>query len=197
MAAEHMNGLSDSANRPRHGLDKLAFLGLLVVGLFAASILCMTRRPEALSPPILLSELGVAVSLPDGKGWHSEDQWSHDDDGFSVSSEFVSRSGGTAALATCRCLPPSSARTPEVWFGRVASLAGGNVRQAGRLAFGNAQVAWAHIHNRKAGLDVFFGTTAMPGSWQMTIEVQRLGDASEAWGVFNAIARSIDLKAAK
>jgi hypothetical protein len=191
-----MKGLNDSAGRAAYGLDKLVFLGLLVVALFAASILCMSSGPEALSRPVLLSELGLAVSMPSGNRWQSEDRWSYDGSGFSLSSELVSRSGGTVAVATCRCLPPSEAKIPEVWFGRTASHVGGNVIQAGRLTFGPTNVAWAHIRNRKADLGVFFGTTSLPGRWQMTIDVQQIGDASKAWGVFTSIARSIDVSRA-
>lgn len=63
-----MNEISEQKN---HSLTLIALLAMLVISLFLANYMVQRRTQITLSDPIILSQLGLSIAMPEGPGWNN------------------------------------------------------------------------------------------------------------------------------
>jgi len=185
----HMNG---THIEKKLGGDKVAILGLLVVALLVARLLVASRSAILLSEPVQLSHAGLAVSMPAGNGWLSEEQWTYKDDIFTLNSFFVVDRDRPGAWARCLYHLKARQTAPERRFESQAYMVGGFVVEAGQMRAGSVAIYWARIEIPETLFCVVLGTALLPDDRQLDIEVyQATGNAEMAGRVFKRIAGSL------
>jgi len=185
----HMNG---THIEKKLGGDKVALLGLLVVLLLAARFLVASRSAILLSEPVQLSHAGLAVSMPAGNGWLSEEQWTYKDDIFTLNSFFMVDRDRPRAWARCLYHLQAQQTAPERRFESQAYMVGGFVVEAGQMRAGSVTIDWARIDIPETLFCVVLGTARLPDDRQLDIEVyQTIGNAEMAGRVFKRIADSL------
>ena len=173
---------------------KIAFLGLFVAGLLGARLIVALRSGVALSEPITLSHAGLSISMPFGTGWEHGKRWAYKENCFTLGSTYITRRAGPTASAHCRYLLATEARSVEQRFGRERDEVGGEIVDTGQVQAGTVSFDWAHIEERGAWLNTFFGTAILPYGRQLDVKVHEgTGDAAFAKRVFNRVIESLSL----
>lgn len=185
----HMNGTHIER---KLGGDKVALLGLFVVAVSAAHFLVVLKSSIPLSEPIQLANAGLAVSMPAGNGWQSENQWTYQDNIFALYSVFAVEPRKPMAFARCQYHLKARQIAPEWRFESQAYMVGGFVVETGQISAGSVTIDWARIDSPKLLLCVVSGTVLLPDDRQLDIEVyQTAANAEMAGRVFKRIAGSL------
>lgn len=185
----HMNG---THTEKKVGGDKIALLGLFVGSLLIARILVVSKSVILLSEPVRLPHAGLAVSMPAGNGWLSEEQWTYKDDIFTLNSFFMVDRERPRAWARCLYHLQAQQTAPERRFESQAYMVGGFVVEAGQMRAGSVTIDWARIDIPETLFCVVLGTARLPDDRQLDIEVyQTIGNAEMAGRVFKRIADSL------
>lgn len=190
--AAHMN---EYGMKKKLGGDKVAILGLFVVALLAARFLVALKSTIPLSGPITLARAGLAVSMPMGNGWQSENQWRYQDNIFTLDGIFAIDPRKPTAGARCQYRLTAQTSTAERMFEHQAFEIGGMVVEKGRMHVDSITIDWAQIDNPQIPLRIVLGFARLPGDRQLDIVVyQSAGDDELAKRVFERIAGSLQFE---
>jgi len=173
------------------GIDKLAFLGLLIINLSGAALLVTARQGPSMSEPIWLSQAGLGVSVPSGRGWRADGSWRSDGEAFVLNGSF-SRHGGSTVILGFYCFPDSPYGT-KAWLRHELGMFGGREVRSGTVSAAGLNVRWIHITNPRSDVHVYFGTTVLPGGQRLNIEIQQLSDNHRGQALFEALLQGIRL----
>ena len=121
------------------GIDKIAFLALLLIAILAARMLVSVRTKIELSKPIALAGTGLAVSLPKGQSWQSDSQWNYNN------TSYVIVAGKTTAAATFICHLANFQDSPEQYLeNKFRQL---EIYDKGEFSLGDKKVHWVQFAN--------------------------------------------------
>ena len=187
--------MNDTYRIRKLGGDKIALLGIFVVALLTARLVVALKSALVLSEPIELTHSGLSLSMPAGNGWQSETQWKHQENAFTLSSDFALASGRPTARAHCRYLLAATKTTPQMWFTEKASQIDGAIVEMGQTQTATLTIDWAHVQKAEVLLSVFLGTAKLPSNRQLNIEVREItGEADLAELIFEHIVNSVDFE---
>ncbi len=177
------------------GADKIVLLGLFIVALLTARLIVALKSALSLSEPIQLPRTGLSVSMPTGNGWRSEKQWKHQENIFTLSSNFALGSGRPTARAHCQYLLAAQTTTPQIRFTQKAFELDGEIVETGQAQTDTLTIDWAHINKPEVLLSTFLGTAELPNNRQLDIEVRQItGDAELTERAFKRIVKSVNFK---
>jgi len=180
------------------GGDKIALLGIFALSLLAAYFITASKSALVLSEPIELSHTGLALSVPSGNGWLSENQWKYHENAFTLSSVFAPEPARPAAVVRCQYLFTADKTTPRIRFEQVRQRragADGTIVKTDQIRKGALTVNWAQIKKPQTPLNLFFGTVDLPGNRQLNIEANQVrGSANLAQKAFKHIIESLNFK---
>ena len=177
-------------------LATVVFLGMFIIALAMARLIVAHNSTIDMSPPIELEHLGVAISVPSGHGWRSDQQWHYREGALSVASRYAPVQGRPSAQVSCRYFAAAEALDDGARLQARAAKIGGAIAERGQIKRGRITVSWAHI-GRGGGiiLDVFFGTAELPQGRQLDVEVSdTIGDAELAREVFERVVDSLKVE---
>jgi hypothetical protein len=180
------------------GGDKIALLGLFALSLLAAYFITASKSALVLSKPIELSHTGLAISVPSGNGWLSENQWKYHENAFTLSSVFAPGLARPIAIARCQYIVTADKTTAQARFGQKASTVNGTIVKTDQTRKGALTVDWAQVktslpHGRAQNL--FFGTAELPGNRLLNIEVYQIGCSTDiVEKAFRHILESLNFK---
>jgi len=190
--APHM---SDIQKMRKLGGDKIGLLGLFALALLAARLTVAWKSAISFSEPIPLPHTGLSVSMPMGKGWHSEGRWEYTDNTFIVRSVFAPRSGKPTAWAHCQYRLGADTAAPDVQLERKASEVDGEIVKTGQVQAADLTVHWARVERPEILLTTFSGTARLPNERQLDIEVhQIMSDPELSERVFKRILEGLSFK---
>jgi hypothetical protein len=167
------------------GGDKIALLGIFALSLLAAYFITASKSALVLSEPIELSHTGLALSVPSGNGWLSENQWKYHENAFTLSSVFAPDPARPAAVVRCQYLFTADKTTPQMRFEQASQRragVNGTIVKTGQTQKGMLIVDWAQIEKTPATgepLNLFFGTTDLPNNRRLNIEVHQIGCSTD------------------
>lgn len=142
-------------NRGFAGMDKIAFLALLLITILAAKMLVSVRTKIELSKPIVLAGTGLAVSIPQGQSWQSDSQW------FYNSASYVLVAARPTTTTTFICHLANFQDSPEKYLEEKFSQL--KINDKGEFPLGDKKFNW-----------VSFVTLERFLSPQKTIQYQRV-----------------------
>ncbi len=187
--------MDDYRMEKKLGGDKVAILGLFVAALLAARFLVASISAIPLSEPILLTDTGLAVSMPMGNGWQSENQWTYQDNIFTLNSIFTIDPRRPTAGARCQYRLAAQTATAEREFEHQAFEIGGTIVENGQIHLDSITIDWARIDNPQIPIRIILGVARLPGDRQLDIAVYQIaGDEEFAARVFECIAGSLQFK---
>jgi hypothetical protein len=137
------------------GIDKIAFLALLLITILAAKMLVSVRTKIELSKPIVLAGTGLAVSLPQGPSWQSDSQWNYNN------TSYVLIAGKTTTATTFICHLANFQDSPEQYLNNKFSRLG--ITNKGEFSLGDKKFHWVQFETMERFL-----------SPQKTIQSQRV-----------------------
>jgi len=179
------------------GGDKIALLGLFVVALLIGRLIVASKSALILSEPIILTHVGLSVSMPLGNGWKSEKQWNYHENAssYSLSSNFTPGPGKPTAWAYCRYLLAAETTTPQTRFEQRASDVDGVIIKTDRMQIDTLTIDWVHIQKPRTSLSFLLGSAKLPNNHQLDIEVhQIMGDSEMAELAFKGIVKSLNFE---
>ena len=175
--------------------EKAALLGLFVVSLLIAYLVTIAKSLLVFSAPIELRYTGLSVAVPNGNGWHSENKWKHQENGFALSSIFAPDSGRAVAAAHCRYLFSAAKAGTQTKFEQKASMVDGVIVKTDQTRKDNLVIDWAQIKRQQTPVSLFFGTIELPNNRRFDIEVRQItGEANLSQKVFKRIIESLKFK---
>lgn len=184
--------MDDTHGIKKHEYDKIALLGLFVLSLLMAYLIVAFRSKLLFSDPIRLSQTGLSVSMPSGRSWQSDKQWNYQDNMFSVSSLFPRGSDRPTAWASCRYLLSAETATPQMRFKQRASAINAVVMQTNQIQTDTLTIDWVRMDIPELYFSMFLGTSRLPDSRQLDIEVGQIaGETEKAERIFKRIIESL------
>lgn len=185
----------DETYKKKYAADKIAFLGLLLIGLLAAFLIITSRSAIVLSEPITLSHTGLSVSIPAGNGWHSQKQWKHLENEFILSSVFDPGSGQPLFWAGCFYKLAEKKTSPQTRLEQKAAEIGGQILKIEQINTAVLDIDWAHIKKPDGLSSTFFATITLSDARQLDIEVTQItGETKLAEQAFNLIIASLQFE---
>jgi hypothetical protein len=182
----------DVSNKEKYALDKVALLVIFALGLLLAQLLVSAKSRLRLSEPLELPYAGISVRIPQGNGWHGENDWQFISNTFTISSVFSPITGKIAASVEVRYLIAPQENRPDRQINRYSKELAGIVIETGKIRYTDVLVEWTHIKIPDKYLDVFLGATQLPNGRGLSIEVQ--GPSSDAgWmeEIFTGTAKAV------
>jgi hypothetical protein len=155
-----------------YGGDKIALLGLLVLGLLLAYWITVRKSAIDFCEPVPLSETGLAVAVPDGGPWQSDTQWRPIRQGLELVSSFKVARRQAVAQVECRYL--LAVRDTGASGGRLQQEAlrlEARIEQTGRYTVSGLEIEWAKLSRAGSALVIFFGTASLPSGAVLDIKV--------------------------
>ena len=171
--------MNDTQGTNKPGYDKIALLGLFIAALLMARLIVVLKSKISFSDPIRLSRTGLSVSMPNGQGWQSEQQWKYRENIFTISSLFPLGSDRPTAWANCRYLLSAETATPQMRFEQRASEINAVIVETNQTQTDTLTIDWARIDKPEVHFSVFFGTAKLPDDRQLDIELRQITDDSE------------------
>jgi len=183
--------MNDTHETNKLGYDKIALLGLFIAALLMARLVVMFKSGLEFSKPIPLSKLGLSVSMPSGRSWQSEKQWTYQENIFSISSIFPLGSKRPTTWANCRYLLSAETTTPQMRFERTAAEFDAVIAETNRTQIDTLTIDWTRIEKPEFLFTVFYGTARLPDNRQLDIEVHHIArDGQFAERTFKGILES-------
>jgi len=183
--------MNDTHETNKLGYDKIALLGLFIAALLMARLVVMFKSGLEFSKPIPLSNLGLSVSMPSGRSWQSEKQWTYQENIFSISSIFPLGSKRPTTWANCRYLLSAETTTPQMRFERTAAEFDAVIAETNRTQIDTLTIDWTRIEKPEFLFTVFYGTARLPDNRQLDIEVHHIArDGQFAERTFKGILES-------
>ncbi|MCE5339539.1 MAG: hypothetical protein LLF92_00230 [Planctomycetaceae bacterium] len=179
----------DGAKLRRFGVDKLAFLILLIIGMGIAQFVISSRTTFELSEAIKLKGTGLEVSLPKSGNWKQiTNDFTYIEREFRLASQLpISSDSGISVIWRYFLLPSNESASEK--FEQYATGLQGHIVSSGTKQFGQFNFDFAKI---EAGtLTTFIGTTVLPNDRVLTLEVSQKGTGVElAENVFKTLLAS-------
>lgn len=174
----------------RLGLDKVAFLILLLLGLVLAKFIISYGSKLELSEPLALKGTGLEVSVPFGDSWKRlSNGFKYEDNKFSFTC-LMQISGSSAITVQWQySLLPATKTVPERLQAE-AEIAKGRIESSASGKFGNFDFDYAKIVSEKTA--VFYGTTVLPDGRILILEVAQSGQGADlADKIFKGLLASV------
>ncbi|MDD5134785.1 MAG: hypothetical protein PHP01_05185, partial [Phycisphaerae bacterium] len=178
------------------GLDKIAFLILLIAGLICAKLIVSSRSSFKLSKPVSLNGTGLSVSIPAGGGFMPvSDGFSYIDNEFRLGS-ILQIGRNTAISVHWRYFILPAEQTPSEKFGNDANSIDGIIESSQTKQFDQFSFDCVKIVAEKKGIMILCGTTQLSSGRTLTLEVMQKGrDFNMANKIFNTVIESVSFKA--
>lgn len=170
----------------RFGVDKLAFLLMLLIGLGIAQLIIKSRTKVEVSEPIKLKGTGLEVSMPKSGSWKLlTSDFTYIDKEFRLAAQLqISSNSAISAIWRYFLLPLSSG--PSERFEQYAESMQGHIVSSGTKQFGQFTFDFAKIEAGQT--TAFIGTTTLPNERVLTLEVGQRGTGTElAENVFKTL----------
>jgi len=180
------NNMSDGEKLRRFGVDKLAFLFLLLIGLGIAQLIISSRTTVELSEPIKLKGTGLEVSMPKAGSWKLlTNDFTYIDKEFRLAAQLqISGDSGISAIWRYFLLPVNTNAAEK--FEQYAASMQGHIISSGTKQFGQFTYDFAKI--QAGDTTAFIGTTTLPNDRTLTLEVGQKGTGTElAESVFKTL----------
>lgn len=177
----------------KYGIDKIAFLGLLVMSLIVASFVVRFKTSLMLSAPIELMHTGLSVSIPVGRGWQSTDGWLYNRTYFSMTSSFAPQPKGLNPQVDIKYLLAREKETPARWLEEMQTVVKGQVKQKGQIKRDSITIEWMCLVKPQSVFGVHFvGAAALPNGRFLILQVtDGTGDTEFAREIFERTANSV------
>ncbi|MGA2915763.1 MAG: hypothetical protein ABSE89_07025 [Sedimentisphaerales bacterium] len=181
----------DSEKTRRFGLDKVAFLLLLLAGLLIAKLIVSSRGSFKLSKPVMLGGCGVSVSVPTGAGFQViTDGFEYNDNEFRLSSA-MQISNDAVVKVNWRYFIVPFKRTTAERFEEQAAYIDGNIEKTGSEKFGQLTFDYARIVSSKNSTLLLSATTLLPDGRTLSLEVAQKGrDVNLVDKIFRSLTAS-------
>ncbi len=172
------------------GLDKIAFLGLFLLGLLLAKLMISFRSDIKLSEPIGLKGTGLEISVPAGDNWKRlSNGFRYENNEFNFTCVMQISSGSAISMQWRYFLLPSE-KTPLERFQAEAAPISGHIESTGSDKVGNLKFDYAKIDSNQ--ITLFCGTTSLPDGRILFLEVGQKGMGIDlAEKIFKALHASI------
>jgi hypothetical protein len=161
----------------RIGLDKAAFLVLLVLGLVLAKFMISYGSKLEISQPLALKGTGLEVSAPFGDSWKRlSNGFKYENNAFNFTC-LMQISGSSAITVQWQySLLPATKTVPERLQAE-AENAKGRIESSESGKFGDYNFDYAKIVSEK--VTVFYGTTVLPDGRILILEVGQSGQGAD------------------
>ena len=180
-------------NLKKYSADKIALLGLLLLGFLIAQIIISTGRGIKLSGPVSLAKSGLSVQIPKGDSWKNTD-WLYNENRFHLFSILSLNSQQVVWVQWQYLLTPAEADPAEQIKQRKLHYKG-QLANTSQKNIGSLVMDWGHITAKGKIETVFFGVVKLNQHRTVTLEVvQKAGLGDLAKEVFDAIAESISFQ---
>jgi hypothetical protein len=157
----------------RIGLDKVAFLILLLLGLVLAKFIISYGSKLELSEPLALKGTGLEVSAPFGDSWKRlSNGFKYEDNKFSFTCLMQISGDSVITVQWQYSLLPTTKTVPERLQAE-AEIAKGRIESSASGKFGDYNFDYAKIVSEK--VTVFYGTTVLPDGRILILEVGQNG----------------------
>ncbi len=183
--------MNEFEKEKKYGSDKIALLGFFVLAVLTAYIITALKSAVTLTDPIELGYTGLSVSMPNGNGWKSEQQWNYEQNTFVLRSFFALSSTRLDGEAKCRYLLAAENTSADSKLQQKAYDLGGNIEETGQSLTDQLAIDWVHIKKQPDQFDTFFGTTLLPNNRRLNIEVRLTGETELAEETFKLLAENI------
>lgn len=184
--------MTDDEKLKRLGLDKIAFLILLLVGLLIAKLIVSSRGNFKLSKPFAAAGCGVSASIPVGGGFqqHSTNGFEYNDNEFRLSS-IMRISNDEALMVHWRYFIIPFKKSVAQRFEQQASDIEGDIEKTGQEKFGQLTFDYARIVSQKNSILFISATTLLPDGRSLSLEITQKGnDINLADKIFSSVAAS-------
>jgi len=176
----------------KYSAGKIALLGIFVFSLVIARLVITAQSRILLSEPVKLRHTGLSVSIPSGRGWKNQKQWTYKNNSFNLSSDFAPSHTNPNAYVQCRYYLTVKCRRAEIRFAKRAAVINGRLRKTGHTQKATFTIDWAFVKNTELMLGIFFGTLTLPDQRSLDVEVlETTGDTKLAEKVFWKVVNSI------
>ncbi len=181
--------MTDGEKLRRFGVDKVAFLILLFIGLGIAQLLIASRTKFELSEAIKLKGTGLEVSLPKSGNWKQvTNDFTYIEKEFRLAAQLPISSDSGISVIWRYTLLPTKMTTAET-FEQYAASVQGHITSSGTATFGQFTYDYAKIESGSA--TIFIGITVLPNDRTLTLEVGQKGTGVElAEKIFKALMAS-------
>jgi hypothetical protein len=165
--------MTDNEKLRQIGLDKVAFLILLVLGLVAAKFIISYGSKLEVTQPLALKGTGLEVAVPSGESWKRlSNGFKYENNAFSFTSVMQISSDSTITVQWQYALLPTK-KTILERLQVEAQAAKGRIESSESGKFGNFDFDFAKIVSEK--VTVFYGTTTLPDGRILILEVGQAG----------------------
>lgn len=174
----------------KYSLEEVALLVMFAFGLVVAGLIVALRGRIGMSEPIELPHSGLAVSLPEGRGWERSAGWSYQTPNeFNLSARL--RVGNQiAAVVHCRYLLASPETDPEQVLTDRLARATLQAARSDRIV-NDITIYWVQAGPPGRIPDTFLGVAILPHGRVLEISVRAPADHLLAGKVFRLIAEGI------
>ena len=188
--------MTDTKKLKQIGLDKIAFLVLLIAGLICAKLIVSSRSSFKLSKPLSLDGTGLSVSIPAGGGFvRTSDGFSYLDNEFRLGC-ILQTGRNTAVSVHWRYFILPLKQTASEKFIADANSIDGIIESSQTKQFGQFSFEYARIVAEKKTIVLLCGITRLPDGRTLTLEVMQKGrDFNIADKIFNSVIESVSFKA--
>jgi hypothetical protein len=184
--------MHEAQEEKKQSLQLLTLFGFFALSLLLAYIMVISKTAVKLSSPIKLGHSGLAVSLPKGKGWDTQQNWQPLTNEYSISSKFP-KEGQFHMLIDCRVVLGKTETSAEDIFQERASQLQGDIIEIYQVDNDTLLFDMASMTKPKTSTSFFIAVARLPFNRSLYIELlQRTGDIDHAREVFHAIAEKTE-----
>jgi hypothetical protein len=157
----------------RLGLDKVAFLVLLLLGFVLAKFIISYGSKLELSQPLALKGTGLEISVPFGDSWKRlSNGFKYENNEFTFSCLMQISGDSAITMQWHYSLLPATKTVPERLQAEAESIKG-RIESSASGKFGDYNFDYAKIVSEK--ITVFYGTTVLPDGRILTLELGQSG----------------------
>ena len=176
------------------GTEKLVFFLLLAVIVLAAKFVVEQKKEVTLSQPITLPYSGLSVSLPEGKGWKSNQDWELNKNQF-VCISLLSRNQRPVCIVNCRYYLYETEDSLSEQVTKKAAFSGSTIRQRGSIREKPFPMRWARMADSRYRSDIYFAVAQLPDHRRVTLEFFYAPYYRDiAKRAFNAVVNSLNFE---
>ena len=125
--------------------DKIALAALLLIALIIAHFVGTGLSALNFSDRIELDYMGIAVSIPAGNGWQSEEKWKYGQSDYTISSFFKAELPNPIMIVNCRYLLAEVESEPKGQIEKKRRSINGSISEKGIISEGQLEINWAKI----------------------------------------------------
>ncbi|MBL7106965.1 MAG: hypothetical protein ISS77_05110 [Phycisphaerae bacterium] len=179
----------------KYALDKVVFLGILVISLLGARLIIMTRTAISLSEPIGLVNTGLSISLPASRGWESTKGWVYNRYSFVLLSTMTGQPGEFVPQIEIKYHLVREKQGPEQWLEQLAEIYEAKILEQGRIEKGSVVLHWGHFSQADNPIHNYSAIAVLPNERLLTIKVKGIEGGSFAVDkIFEKVAGSVNFE---